>query len=148
MPGSYDSTGVEISTRFEPIPEGEYTLRIIRATSGETQNGHPKVTVDFEVAGGGPNSGREIRFHTVTFLPKESKGAGMALHFLKTIGEPFEGKFKWDERKWIGKELRAQVVLEPGMKDPSKKYNRVKSVMPKDEAEVDKDLPPDDDAPF
>jgi len=148
MPGSYNGTGVEISTGFEPIPEGEYILRIIRAVAGETQNHDAKVTVDFEVAGGGPNSGREIRFHTVAFLPKESKGAGMALHFLKTIGEPFEGKFKWDERKWIGKELRAQVVIEPGLKDPKKLYNKVKSVMPKGEAAVDKDLPPEDDNPF
>lgn len=60
----------------------------------------------------GPYIGAAIPFHYVTFLPKDNKGAGMAVHFLKTIGQPYEGKYKVDHLKWRGKILKADVEEE------------------------------------
>ena len=89
MPGSYDSTGIEESSPAEPFPEGDYTLRIHRAVAGKSKAGNDMVEVNFKVVGG-KYDGREVRYYYVVFLPKDAPGAGMAVHFLKCIGEPFE----------------------------------------------------------
>ncbi len=117
---------------FVEIPDGEYTLRIIDAKPGTTQAGDDKVTVDYEIVGGDYNL-EKIKFHTVVFFKnRESKGAGIAIKFLKTIGEPFEGQFSWDERNWIGKKLKATIVQEVATqgKHAGKKFPRIQWVNP------------------
>lgn len=127
MPGNYDGRGVNPSGgNRTPFPKGEYDLRIISAEAGYTKNNDQKVTVNFKVADG-PYAGREIRYHTVTFLSKESAGAGMTLHFLKCIGEPFEGEFAWDEARWVGRLLRANVGIEPD--NQGREWNRVVDIL-------------------
>jgi hypothetical protein len=42
---------------------------------------------------------------------KHSKGAGMAIQFLKFIGEPWEGKFDIDTDRWINKRFKAKVRI-------------------------------------
>lgn len=131
MPGNYNGAGVEMNSGGEPFPEGDYHLRVVKAEAGTIQGGQnagsPKVTVDFKVVGG-QYAGREIRYHNVSFLPKGAKGAGMALSFLKCIGEPYstEGAFDWDESRWIGRVCKAYVIIEPDQK--GNKWNKVKWV--------------------
>jgi len=124
MPGSYDASGVEMNGAG-PFPEGDYHLRITKAEAGHTKNGDPKVTVSAKVVGG-EYAGRDINYHTVTFLPKSSPGAGMALTFLKCISEPYEGQFKWDESKWVGRVFKAFVNHETDPK--GRVWNRIKWV--------------------
>ena len=111
MPGHYNSDGIKVDNFFNG-PDGEYILKIVNVDAGTTAKGDPKVTVDYEIAEG-PMMGIPINFHTITFFrDKENRGSGIAIKFLKSIGQPHEGEFEWNELNWIGKRLRAMVVME------------------------------------
>jgi len=137
MPGVHNGKGIsDIPKSVEPIPEGKYHLRIISADSGTIKTGSnygcDKVTVSFSVIGG-TYSGRTINYHNVSFLPamrdgEYVPGSGMALNFLKCIGEPYstEGEYTWDERRWIGKICSAYVVIEPD--GQGRKWNRIRFI--------------------
>lgn len=126
----YSFEGVKESD-FTPLPQGEYILEIINAEEGMTAKGDQKITVDFSVAEG-LFKGKQIRFHTVTFMADKSKpGAGMSKHFLKTIGEPFEGDIQVSANNWVGKILKARIVHEPGS-IAGQIFARVKAISPFD----------------
>lgn len=106
----YNSTGIKIDDYV--IPDGEYDLKIVSATPGKTKAGDDKVTVDLAVASG-QHLGFVVRFHTVTFfLNSGHKAAGLAIKFLKTIGEPYEGEFDYYPDRWVGKKLTAYLCAE------------------------------------
>jgi len=127
----YDATNVKPDSGREALPRGIYNLEITSAVAGYTkETNRPKVTVDFRVIDSLQFAGRKVRYHTVVFIPEGEKGAGMALHFLKTIGEPFEGKLKVNTDSWIGKKLKATVDID------EKGYNKVTNVMPYDYTEA------------
>lgn len=117
MPFTYDSTGLDQMRTNEAIPEGSYILEIEFAEEKISSKGDPMVVVDFKVAGG-TYKGKKIRYHHVTFLGKDpttnkfKPGAGFALHFVKTIGEPWEGEFDVTPLRWVGKQLAAKVIQE------------------------------------
>jgi hypothetical protein len=137
MPGSYDGEGVK-TDNFVEIPDGEYTLRITDAEQGVTRNGDDKVTVSYEIVGG-PYHLQPIKYHTVVFFKdKNTKGAGMAIKFLKSIGEPHEGQFAWNEKNWIGKKLKAMIMQEVQTmgKSTGKKFPRIQWVNPPDEGNI------------
>lgn len=122
----YNTDGIKESN-FTPLPQGDYILEIQSAVEGTTKNGDQKVTVDYTVAEG-PHKGKEIKFHTVTFFSDTSKpGAGMSKHFLKSIGEPFEGNIQVSANNWLGKILKAKIIHESGSM-PGQVFARVKSV--------------------
>src|SRR3990167_6043087 len=107
MPFKYSSSRV---MEFTPLPDGMYLLKIISAVAGTTQHGDNKVTVDYAVAEG-PHVGRRVRFHTVTFFAdKENPGAGISVHYLRCISEPYEGDFEVREDRWIGRCVKAKLV--------------------------------------
>ena len=110
MPFNYNSTGVALEGDFT-IPDDEYVLEIVSAVEGQSKKGEPQVKVDYKVAEG-QRAGFPVKFHYVTFKPSSEKSAGMAVHFLKTIGQPWEGDFKVDASKWIGKKLLAYLAAE------------------------------------
>lgn len=122
MPIRYDATGVESMKGFDPFPPGEYDLVIKNTEEKTTEKGFPMVNVTCEVAAG-EYEGRKL-FHNVVFLPPKNddgtprKGAGISLHFLHAIGEPYEGEFETDPVLWIGRKFTAQVMIE--------EYNGVK----------------------
>jgi len=103
----YDGTGVDASGGFPIIDKsGWYPFRIALETEGESKNGNYQVTVDCSCLD--PRFKDYMVRHWVTFLPKEQKGAGMALHFLKCIGQPHEGvidvnPFAWERKVFMGK---------------------------------------------
>lgn len=138
MPGRYNSDGINTDGFFNG-PDGEYLLKIVEATAGETMNHDPKVTVDYEIAEG-QYKGLPINYHTITFFrDKSSKGAGIVIKFLKCIGEPYEGEFDWDERRWIGRRVKAMIVMETQTqgKNMGKKFPKIAWVNAPDGGQVD-----------
>jgi len=124
----YDATGVRPTGGYEPVPKGNYLLKIIRAQETRSKSNHdPQVIVDFEIQDK-EYLGRKIMFHRVTFIPREREGAGIAIHFLKTIGEPFEGPLQIDATRWMGKIVRAAVDVELDFNNNFR--NVIKSVGP------------------
>lgn len=103
----YDATGVDPNGGYPIIDKpGWYPFRIITAAEGKSKNGNYQVTVDCACL--------DQRYkdygvrHWVTFLSPESKGAGMAIHFLKCIGEEYEGVLNveplgWERKCFMGK---------------------------------------------
>jgi hypothetical protein len=108
---NYDSTGVNVTGGYTPAPEGVYWLKIVAATEKMSKSGNNMVSCKCEIDEPGEWLGN-IVFHNVTFLPKERKGAGMAIQFLKHIGEPWEGEFIVDADAWRGKRFHAKLKIE------------------------------------
>lgn len=147
----YDTTGIDTtkpSGSFEKklLPKGNYNLEIIEFMSksgemypkeGTTKNGDPKVDILVQVTTAGEFEGERL-FHSVTFMPKDKPGAGMAVHFLKTIGQPYEGKIKVDPTQWVGAEFQGYVIQDEYQ---GKKGNKIKGVEPIAEAKKDDSLP-------
>jgi len=94
---------------FLPMPEGEYVLTLTDTKTSKTKNGDPMVNVTFEVTGG-EYDGRKV-WHNVCFLPKENKGAGISKHFLKAIGQPFEGEVDVEPNDWRGAAIKAHLII-------------------------------------
>lgn len=82
---------------------------------GRTKNNDPMVSVLCEVINDDEFAGERL-FHTVTFLPAKrpdgqpTPGAGMSVHWLKTIGQPYEGKIKPDSSQWVGAQFSGYVI--------------------------------------
>jgi hypothetical protein len=93
---------------------------------GKTKNGDPKVDFLAEVTTEGEFKGERV-FHSVTFLPKDKPGAGMSVHFLKTIDQPHEGKFEVTPENWVGQEFRGYVIQD---EYNGRKSNKIKGVEP------------------
>jgi hypothetical protein len=70
-------------------------------------------------------------FHTVTFLPSKNPGAGMSVHFLKTIGQPWEGNVKVDSSQWVGAKFMGYVVTDEYNGKTKNKLGEIKLYEPK-----------------
>lgn len=109
MPTAYDATGIDPDARtFELLPDGNYTLKIVKAEETKSKAGNLMAKVECEVVNNLDFNGRKV-FHNVTFLDPKEKGAGMAIHFLKTIAQPWEGKIEIDIPRWEGATFLAKV---------------------------------------
>lgn len=122
MGHSFNSTGIK-PTRggYVLLPAGIYCLEIIRYKEGESEKKDYKVNLEANIIY--PNKVEDLVVfgvtlkHTVTFMPptnkkgEVNKGAGMAIHFLKTIGEPWEESDELDiePSRWIGKRFIAKI---------------------------------------
>lgn len=110
MARAYDATGIDPDVKlFEPMPDGQYKLIITKAEETESKNGNLMAKLECEVINNEEFNGRRV-FHNVTFLAPTEKGAGMAIHFLKTIGQPWEGKIDIDINGWEGATFVAKLV--------------------------------------
>ena len=96
--------------QFDPVPTGDYKLQIINTEEKMSQNMNQMVMVKLEIQH--KDYLGKFVWHNVTFLPIGKKGYGMALHFLKTIGEPWEEEFTINHENWRGKFLDAHVTTE------------------------------------
>lgn len=110
MSFDHDFTGVDPDKKggYPKLPPGTYKFRIQTALSGQSANGNPNVALDCEVADDVEHNGKLIP-HWVTFLPKDNAGAGISCHFLKVIGEPWEGKVVVEPENWVGKSFLGKV---------------------------------------
>lgn len=115
MPYNFNSKGQKPVPlgQFKMVPEGKYLLEIQEDYEEGYTNGagYYKVKINFLVKKPNNYAGYPVKFFTVTFIPTGEKGAGLALHFLKTIGEPYEESdaLDVDPARWVGKRLWAQV---------------------------------------
>jgi hypothetical protein len=138
----YDGTGVEASEGFPLITEEAwFPFRVITATMGKSKNKDPMVTVD-TVCLSPKWKDFPIR-HWVTFVPKDKPGAGIALHFLKCIGQPYEGVIDikpeaWERKTFMGKVTISDYENKNGEK---KKNNKFSSISPISETVGDEPPP-------
>lgn len=136
MSFNYDATGITVEEKsFEKklLPKGTYDFQIIEFTSkagksypceGTTKNGDPKVDLLCEVTTPGEFQGERL-FHSVTFMSKDKPGSGMSVHFLKVIGQPWEGQIAIDPAAWSGAKFRAYVIQDEYQ---GKKGNKIKGI--------------------
>lgn len=110
MPQEYDATGIKEPGDFS-IPEAEYTLTVTNPREGKSNNGDYQVKVDL-VVDGGEHKGYVVKNHRVTFFPPGASGAGFALSFLKSINQPYQGKFVVDPAKWEKQRLLGYLVVD------------------------------------
>jgi len=120
MSFNYSSKGVQMDNGFSPAPAGVYNCIIRSITEKTTKNGDPMVSAKCEIDQTGEWLGT-VFFHNVTFIGndeqgKPRKGAGMALNFLKHIGEPWEGDFEVSPDNWVRKTFRAMLKVEKDLK--------------------------------
>lgn len=109
MPRPYDATGIDTTQRsFELMPDGKYTLKITKTEETESKNRNLMAKLECEVVNNEEFNGRRV-YHNVTFLAPSEKGAGMAIHFLKTISQPWEGKIDIDIPAWQGAQFIAKL---------------------------------------
>jgi hypothetical protein len=138
----YDATGIEPSTQGQNkvLPKRWFSLQIIPFISkagdeypkeGYTKEKHyPKVDLLLEVIDDEEFNGERV-FHSVTFMPKDKDGAGMAIHFLKTIGQPYTGPIKPDAKAWVGAKLMAYMLTEEYNGKTKNKIGEIKFYEPK-----------------
>lgn len=95
---------------FSLLPDGTYELKIVDVEELRTQkDNYPMVKTTCEVYNNSEFNGKEV-FHNVTFMPKEKTGSGMSTHFLKCIGQPWEGdSITVDPLNWIGATFKATI---------------------------------------
>lgn len=106
---TYDSTGIDPdASNFELMPDGKYTLRITKSERTISKKGNLMAKLECEIINNPDFNGRKV-FHNVTFLAPDAKGAGMAIHFLKTISQPWEGKIDIKISEWLGAQFIAKV---------------------------------------
>ena len=126
MPFAYDATGIDPDMSF-PVLEGKkwYSYEIMETEAKKNKSGNNMVvckvkciTKGFEGVGG-------TIYHYVSFPPKGEKGAGIGVHFLKAIGEPFEGELDIDEFAWLTKRFDGYTIVE---EYEGKKRNKITQV--------------------
>ena len=129
----YDPAAPTAGGNFKLLPAGEYELQITDFKEGKTKNQDPMVNVTCEVINNADYNGTTV-FHNVSFLPKDKPGAGMASHFLKTIGQPFEGALEINPDDWVGEKFKAKIgEREYKKKDGTMaKTNEIKQVLESD----------------
>lgn len=139
MPYEYNTDGADMSGQGDfIIADGEYIMRIDDAKEGRSKKEKEyQVICDLKVADG-DQKGFPVRFHRITFCdPKRSpKGAGMAIHFLKTIGQPWEGKPNIDPSHWVGKVFLAWLEASDFNGFKSMKVKWVKPVTKEQDEEL------------
>lgn len=122
----YTEKGVTAGSSSSVAPEGVYSLVITSASDTKdglpriTKNGDDYVNVALEIDDANEWLGTKV-FHNVTFMKngtdgKPRKGSGIALHFLKCIGEPFEIPFEVKPENWVGKRIRAKLIVSKDLK--------------------------------
>lgn len=113
----FSSKGVNLDGP-PPAPAKVYTLEIVEATDTD-KDGNPLVTkknsdpmVKCKIKIHDEENNWTPFFHWVVFIPKGKPGEGMAINFLKHIGEPWEDDFIVEPENWVGKKFRAMVKVE------------------------------------
>lgn len=95
---------------FSPMKPGKYKVCIVEVKPGHSQKGDVMMEVHC-VVDQEEGKGRHL-WNRVTFISEGKPGAGIAVHFLKTIGEPFDihNDFKVNAKNWLGRRFIATVI--------------------------------------
>lgn len=149
----FDATGIDADSKGanKVLPKRWFDLKIIEFTSkagdqypkvGRTKNNDPMVNILCEVVNDPEFNGERV-FHTVTFMPAKkpdgtpTPGAGMSVHFLKTIGQPFEGKIKPNPDSWVGAEFAGYVIQEEFKGKVKNKIGEIKPLVAEGSSQSD-----------
>lgn len=139
---NYDATDIEPTTggQAKLLPKRWFSFEILNFTSRDgvnypkegftKKNNYPKIDFLAEVVDDEEFNGERI-FHSVTFMPKGKDGAGMAIHFLKTIGEPYEGQITPNADEWVGKRFMGYVIQDEYQGKKNNKLGEIKLYEPK-----------------
>jgi hypothetical protein len=116
----------------QPIPGGKYLMEVVSVKFGKSKSsGHDMVTAQASPVEG-EFKGRKVPFY-VTLPPLGHKTWGSTLHFLKTIGEPWEAEdIDVDENSWIHKRFWGVVDTEMYNGEP---MNKIRKFIPIDESQ-------------
>lgn len=129
----YNSTGIDPDAQFPLLPDGKwFPFRIFEAKDATSKSGHPMVVCKVEPYNVPEYPSEDFTvFHYVTFLPPDSKGAGINVHFRKSIGVPWEGDVDVIAEDWVGKKFMGKVGHDTYQGKKNHKIVEV-SPMPKD----------------
>lgn len=117
--------------------KGPFLAKVVKAEPFMSKSGNPSVKVDYRIVGGKYDT-KEIRFQNVTFLPKAHKWAGLSLHVLKQLRQPFEGAFEVDPSKWVGRYVYITLGVEDDLKGvPRNKVTNLKAPSIQELTELD-----------
>jgi hypothetical protein len=105
------ANAAEESGSYEPVPEGEYVLTVIKVTDKTTSTGRDMVNLELAVDEG-PYRDRKV-WTNVTFIPAGEPGHGLMVQALKAFGLPFDGELDFDTSEFEGRTCRAKLVIEP-----------------------------------
>ena len=141
MSFNFDGTGIDPDAKGTNVllPKRFHSFEILNFEAkngdeypkeGYTRNKDPMVSILCEVIDDEEFNGERV-FYTITFLPKDKPGAGMSIHFLKTIGEPWEGSFEVNSNNWVGKRFMGYVINEEYKGRTKNKITEVKVYDPK-----------------
>jgi len=152
----FNSTGLKPQRPGQPgflLPEGKYLLEILDFEEKYSSQHDYMVVVQWIVREPKEHDGKTIKYHNVVFKAAGESGAGIAIHFLKTIGEPWQEseQLDIDPARWIKR--RVWAVVEVGKYTPqSGKYagkelqkNVVRDIWPVDGEDG---LPSEEQCPF
>lgn len=133
----YDATGIEPSSQGQGklLPKQWFSFEVIEHTTKDgsktyplegytKEKNYPKVDILAKVIDHKDYADERV-FHSVTFMPKGTDGSGMAIHFLKTIGEPYEGKIKPNAKTWVGAKFDAYVIEDEYMGKKKNKFGEI-----------------------
>jgi hypothetical protein len=97
---------------FSPMKPGKYPVCIVEVKPGKSKAGDNMVETHL-VVDDGDSKGRHV-WNRVTFISDGKPGAGIAVHFLKTIGQPYETdkNFKVKPADWVGRRFIATIANE------------------------------------
>lgn len=132
---NYDSTGIDPDKKASRlVPQAWHEWKIVTASPKRSKNGDPMVKASCEIINNPELNGKQLD-HYVTFLPKTkpngsvNNAAGIAVHFLKVIDQPWEGQFEVTASDWVGCTFRGRTDDEPFVsKKDGKEYKSSKIV--------------------
>lgn len=125
MSFTHDATGVESEMKFRLLPDKKwFPFKIADIVETKSSKGFPMVKAICEVIDDPEHAGMAI-WHYVTFLPKDAQGAGICIHFLKSIGQPHEGVITVKPEDWISKRFMGFVIVDTYNGKPNNKIYKV-----------------------
>lgn len=128
----WDDQIIKDSEEYEPLPEGDYDFTVEKFERGRSK-GEGKLPpcnmaiVTFRIE----HEGRDVSIRENYLLHEKMEWKLSELFCgvgLKKKGEPF--RMAWN--LLTGKKGRARIGLKPGIKDPSKKFNYIDRLYPKE----------------
>ena len=92
----YISVALDDAKEGEPVPEGEYELRIVKAEDGESKKGNTMTTVTMRIENAGIPNASPVRHWLVypdSSTPMEQRNLRLLdiKRFLTCFGVPFDG---------------------------------------------------------
>lgn len=112
--------------KWEPLPEGEYTLLLSDLTVADGKKDKAKLVASctYEVVEPAEFAGRKI-LHWQTLNGDEDAMKFTKVWLEALVGEPCDGEISLDEDDLIGKHCAAYIVQKPDNRDSTKMQNNI-----------------------